>query len=189
MNVIAEQGTYWVANNFIWAWLLLPVYPLTDIIKQSIATTSPSKLKGILKPYYLVSTGIILLWLITMPGWSWFFSTVLNVDNAQVVFRLVLILLPAYISFVYNTVADALFYAIGKTESLDIQTIITNVVVYGTAFVLFQLNIFIPTLDSIAILFSIGIVVDGILTFVLLKYYIEKYEQNTKEKSKEINLK
>ncbi len=185
MNVLAEQGTYWIANNFIWAWLLLPVYPLTDVIKQTIATTRPDKLKGILKPYYLVSTGIILLWGITMPGWTWFFSTVLNVDNAQYVFRLVLILLPAYISFVYNTVADALFYAIGKTESLAIQTIITNVVVYGTAFVLFQLNIFIPTLDSIAILFSLGIVVDGILTFILLKYYVEKYEQKTKGNSKE----
>ncbi|QEE17192.1 MATE family Na+-driven efflux transporter [Promethearchaeum syntrophicum] len=183
MNVIAEQGTYWVANNFIWTWLLLPVYPLTDIVKQSIATTSPKKLTGIMKPYYLVCTGVIFLWGITMPGWSWFFSTVLNVDNAQVVFRLVVILLPAYISFVYNTVADALFYAIGKTESLAIQTIITNVVVYGTAFVLFQMNIFVPTLDSIAILFSIGIVVDTILTFILLKYYIDKYEETVKHKT------
>jgi signal peptidase I len=25
VNVVGEQGTYWVANNFIWGWLLLPV--------------------------------------------------------------------------------------------------------------------------------------------------------------------
>ncbi|TFG16518.1 MAG: hypothetical protein EU530_11740, partial [Promethearchaeota archaeon] len=60
MNVIAEQGTYWVANGFIWSWLMLPVYPLTDIIKQKIATTLPEKLRGILNPYYLLSTFLII---------------------------------------------------------------------------------------------------------------------------------
>ena len=25
VNVVGEQGTYWVANNFIWGWLLLPI--------------------------------------------------------------------------------------------------------------------------------------------------------------------
>lgn len=25
VNVVGEQGTYWVANNFIWSWLLLPI--------------------------------------------------------------------------------------------------------------------------------------------------------------------
>ena len=28
VNVVGEQGTYWVANNFIWGWLLLPVLQL-----------------------------------------------------------------------------------------------------------------------------------------------------------------
>ena len=27
MNVVQEQGTYWVANGFIWAWLLLTSLP------------------------------------------------------------------------------------------------------------------------------------------------------------------
>ncbi|MBN2157722.1 MAG: hypothetical protein JW776_16865 [Candidatus Lokiarchaeota archaeon] len=179
MNIIAEQGTYWVANGFIWSWLLLLVYPLTDIIKQKIATTLPEKLKGFLNPYYLFSTIIVLLWFLTMPGWMWFITKVLNAAEPQTVFRLVLLLLPAYISFVYNTVADALFYAIGKTESLAIQTILTNISVYGIAFILFITGNFIPTLYSIAILFSIGIVIDGILTFILLRYYIRKYEMNS----------
>ncbi len=28
VNMVGEQGTYWVANNFIWGWLLLPVLQL-----------------------------------------------------------------------------------------------------------------------------------------------------------------
>ena len=33
VNVVGEQGTYWVANNFIWGWLLLPVLQLGELIK------------------------------------------------------------------------------------------------------------------------------------------------------------
>ena len=37
VNVVGEQGTYWVANNFIWGWLLLPVLQLGELIKQEVA--------------------------------------------------------------------------------------------------------------------------------------------------------
>ena len=37
VNVISEQGTYWVANNFIWTWLLLPATALYDVIKKETA--------------------------------------------------------------------------------------------------------------------------------------------------------
>ena len=38
VNVVGEQGTYWVANNFIWGWLLLPVLQLGELIKRETAT-------------------------------------------------------------------------------------------------------------------------------------------------------
>lgn len=34
VNMVGEQGTYWVANNFIWGWLLLPIIQLGELIKQ-----------------------------------------------------------------------------------------------------------------------------------------------------------
>lgn len=34
VNMVGEQGTYWVANNFIWGWLLFPVIQLGELIKQ-----------------------------------------------------------------------------------------------------------------------------------------------------------
>ena len=37
VNVVGEQGTYWVANNFIWGWLRLPVLQLGELIKQEVA--------------------------------------------------------------------------------------------------------------------------------------------------------
>ena len=38
MNILNEQGSYWVANTFIWNGLLLPILPLADLIKQDIAS-------------------------------------------------------------------------------------------------------------------------------------------------------
>lgn len=36
--MVNEQGTYWVANSFIWGWLLLPVNQLGELIKQEVGT-------------------------------------------------------------------------------------------------------------------------------------------------------
>ena len=36
VNVVGEQGTFWVANNFIWGWLLLPVLQLGELIKADV---------------------------------------------------------------------------------------------------------------------------------------------------------
>lgn len=34
VNAVAESGNYWVANNFIWGWLLVPVNCLAEIVKK-----------------------------------------------------------------------------------------------------------------------------------------------------------
>lgn len=35
VNVVNESGNYWVANNFIWGWLLVPVQCFAEIIKKN----------------------------------------------------------------------------------------------------------------------------------------------------------
>ena len=37
VNVISESGTYWVANSFIWTWLLLPTQAMYDVVKKETA--------------------------------------------------------------------------------------------------------------------------------------------------------
>ncbi len=34
MNLLEEQDTYWVVNNLVWSWLLLPALAMADVIKQ-----------------------------------------------------------------------------------------------------------------------------------------------------------
>ena len=40
VNVVNEQGTYWVANNFIWGWLVLSITQLAELIKREIAVSN-----------------------------------------------------------------------------------------------------------------------------------------------------
>lgn len=63
INIVGEQGSYWIANNFFWAWLLIPALQLGEIIKSNF-----SKNKNLtLKPYILLNTIFIAIWLIFIP--------------------------------------------------------------------------------------------------------------------------
>ena len=34
VNAVSESGNYWVANNFIWGWLLIPITAMVEIIRD-----------------------------------------------------------------------------------------------------------------------------------------------------------
>ena len=173
MNVVAEQGNFWVGNNFIWGWLLLPVLTLGDLIKKEVAENKDAIEKNTLG-YFAVTTIFIMFWLITLPFWPWFLRVVMNVDSYQTVFYLVLIQLFFYVTFAYNNIMDSTFYGLGKTHYMLYQSLIVNILFYGIAFILYQIGIFVPTLTSIAILFGLGIFFDMIPTVVLYVYLLKK---------------
>jgi Na+-driven multidrug efflux pump len=57
VNVVGEQGTYWVANNFIWGWLLLPILQLGELIKEETAANRDSVRENTLG--YFAITGVV----------------------------------------------------------------------------------------------------------------------------------
>lgn len=174
MNVLEQQGTYWVANGFIWGWLLLPFFPLADLIKQDTAAGERMDHKRKTFGYFAAAIAIAALWLLTIPAWSTFFARVFNVPNPTEIRYLALLLLPFYILFMVNTVMDSVLYGKGRTGYLALQSLITNVTVYGTAYVLFLQDIFEPTLTGIALLFGTGIAVDTGVTYWLYHHYLKQ---------------
>ena len=66
INVVGEQGTYWVANNFIWGWLLLPIIQLGELIKQEVSTDSDKVRKNSLG-YFVITLLVCLIWLVLIP--------------------------------------------------------------------------------------------------------------------------
>lgn len=59
VNMVAEQGNYWNANNFIWGWLLIPITALSEIIKRD-CKDGYRNLKQF--NYYFVASVIVIIW-------------------------------------------------------------------------------------------------------------------------------
>lgn len=165
VNMVGEQGTYWVANNFIWGWLLLPILQLGELIKQEIATDN-KKLKTNTIGYFVITGFICLLWIILIPVYKPFMIHVLQFNDVDKLFKLVMVLIGFYILFAIQNVFDATFYGLGKTHYMLFESVLTNIIYYGICFVLFVMNIFKPTLIGIALMFGIGNAFDSLVSLI-----------------------
>lgn len=173
VNVVNEQGTYWVANGFIWGWLLLPVLQLGELIKQEISTDN-ANIKRNTKGYFGITGFICILWIATIPLWKPFMKNVLGYGETDKLFSLVLILLGFYVLFAFQNVFDATFYALGKTNYMLLESVVTNTIYYGGAYLMYREGLWTPSLNGIALLFGIGIAFDSVVSFVVYVYMMKK---------------
>lgn len=168
VNVVNEQGTYWVANSFIWGWLLLPILQLGELIKLESSQRSHKRLKG----YFLLTICLCSLWFLTIPFWKDFIRNILNFKEVNKLFDLVMLLSVFYIFFALQNIVDSIFYGVGKIQYILFQSLIVNIIYYGIAFILYLKGYFIPSLTGIALLFGYGLIFDCIVSFI--SYYMFK---------------
>lgn len=174
VNVVAEQGNYWVANNFIWGWLLLPGLALADLVKKEIGENE-NNIRDKTFGYIALVSIFALTWLATIPLWQPFLRYVMNVNDYQTVFNIVLIQTGFYLTFLFNScIFDSTFYGLGKTNYMLIQSICIDVVYYGLMFILYIAGVFVPTLLGISLMFGIGMTLDFIPTMILYIYMLKK---------------
>ena len=177
VNVVGEQGTYWVANNFIWGWLLLPVRQLGELIKQEVAKDRENVRKNTLG--YLGITALIsALWFVSIPLWKPFMSHVLAFDDVDKLFELVLVLVGFYVLYAVQNVFDSTFYGLGKTEYMLFESVVTNAIYYGIAFLLYKSGVWVPTLTGIALLFGIGNAFDSAVSLVAYLFLLKRERIN-----------
>lgn len=177
VNVVGEQGTYWVANNFIWSWLLLPVLQLGELIKQETATDKNNIPKNFLG--YLGITAIIsILWFICIPLWKPFMANVLQFTDVDKLFELVLTLVGFYVLYAFQNVFDSIFYGLGKTHYMLFESVVTNTIYYGIAFILYLTGVWTPSLIGIALLFGIGNAFDSVVSLCAFAYLLKKEKIN-----------
>lgn len=180
VNVVGEQGTYWVANNFIWGWLLLPVLQLGELIKQE-TSTNINNIKNNSLGYFVITAIICLLWFITIPLYKPFMQHILQFSDVDKLFTLVIILIGFYVLFAIQNVFDATFYGLGKTHYMLFESVVTNVIYYGICFILYITNIFQPTLIGIALMFGIGNAFDSIVSGIAYSFLLKKNNINILE--------
>jgi Na+-driven multidrug efflux pump len=154
LNLLGEGsiGGYYLAMHIIWSFLLVPILALSESTKVLIANHSADihKVRQIWYSALVIGGIVILLWLIFLPFWG-SFAGFLNPNDEIVEFSqtTMVILIVPYILLALN---------------LAYQAIITNGTVYVVAYVAYLTGLWTPTFNSILILFSIGILVDSILT-------------------------
>lgn len=174
VNMVGEQGTFWVANNFIWGWLLLPILQLGELIKADCGEENLKAVKEKSLGYFIITLFIVLIWFITIPLWKPFMRDLLQYGAYEDVFKVVIISVGFYVLFAFNNVIDSIFYGLGKTDYMLFQSVAVNSLFYGTLFVLYVLGIYQPTLILIALMFALGIAVDALLTAGIFVWMLKR---------------
>lgn len=177
VNVVNEQGTYWVANNFIWGWMLLPVTQLGELIKQE-TSTNKNAVKNNTLGYFTITAITIIAWCVLIPAYKPFMQYVLNFSDVDKLFVLVMVLFGFYVLYAIQNVFDATFYGLGKTNYMLFESIVTNTIYYGTAFILYITGVWQPTLIGIALLFGIGNAFDTIVSLGAYWFLLRKNQIN-----------
>ena len=172
-------GSYWIANTFIWSWLLLPILPLGDLIKQDFGSNMNTEKMRIsiwirLCPYFLLNSIWLIFWAISYPGWSWFISKILKADQPILVKQIICHLIPFYVLFTFGSIINGIFYGMGRTDILALKSFIGNciIAILFTLFtngILFSTNVF-----SIATIFGVGLVSGFVLSSFFLMITIRK---------------
>ncbi|REL29641.1 MATE family Na+-driven efflux transporter [Thalassotalea euphylliae] len=175
INQVQQAGTFWLTNQFIWGWLLLPVLALGQLVKQDAATN-----KGLstirVNSYLWITVGITVIWATSVPVWDGFISNIMGIAEPSKIIELVWLLLGFYVVFSFNNVIDSYFYGIGRTDLMLYQSLIVNSIFYGGAFICYQVGVFVPTLETIAMIFGLGITVDAIITWGLYRMLRNKLD-------------
>lgn len=179
VNVVGEQSTFWVANNFIWGWLLLPILQLGELVKRDCGE-NPTAIKEKILGYFMITFVVVVLWFVTIPLWQPFLKNVMGLDNFKDVFFIVIISIGFYVLFAFNNVIDSIFYGIGKTYYMLFQSLVINIVFYGTTFILYITGVYVPTLINISLMFAIGTALDSVLTYAMFIWMLKKGKLNYK---------
>ena len=177
VNVVGEQGTYWVANNFIWGWMLLPVLQLGELIKQETATDEKAINNNSLG-YLFITAIVCALWVLLIPTYRPFMRYVLGYSDVDKLFALVMTLFGFYVLYAFQNVFDSTFYGRGKTNYMLFESVVTNTVYYGAFFALYLKGVWTPSLSGIALMFGVGNAFDCVVSGAAYAYFLRKYGYN-----------
>ncbi len=185
VNLVSESGNYWISNNFIWGWLLIPVNALTEIIRTD-CKDGYFKLKQ--SNYYFITTFIIASWCLSIPLWTPFFRYVERLENYQRIFKIVIIAFPFYIPYALQQIPDNIFVGLGETKYNFINTCIINFIYYGVWYILYKTNVITFTMTAIIMMFGFGMVCSYAISItmekLLLKKEMTKLETNESKEEK-----
>lgn len=173
VNLVAEQGNYWIANNFIWGWLLIPITALSEVIRRD-CKDGYAKLRQF--NYYFIAVVVIAVWALTIPLWEPFFRYAENIQNANAIFLIVIKLVPFYVAYAACAIIDNIFMGLGKTLYNAVNSLIINLVYYGVFYVLYLTHAITFSMDVIILMFGFGMVTHLVISLMEEKLFLRRFE-------------
>lgn len=171
INMVEEQGNYWLANNFIWGWLLIPISALAEVIRSD-CKNGYAELKRF--NYYFIACAAIVLWALSVPAWKPFFYFAENLHNADEIAALTIKLVPFYIAYAGCAIIDNIFIGLGKTVYNMVNSLIINLGYYGAFYVLALTRAIDFDMNTIILMFGFGMVFHFVISFVEEKIFQRK---------------
>ena len=167
VNEVSSAGIYWLANNFIWGWLLIPIIALAEIVKRDYYRGYQR-----IYNYLLLIAVIVFIWVCTVPLWGIMFTDAIQADDPQGIISILYLAVPFYVAYALATVFDSILISIGKTKYIFGISLIVNIGYYGIIHSMFLLGWFEATIPFIITMFGLGMVVH--LVFSVLFYLHSK---------------
>ena len=124
--------------------------------------------------YFGITAIIALAWFLSIPLWKPFMTYILNFTDVEKLFELVIVLVGFYVLYAIQNVFDSVFYALGKTKYMLFESVVTNTIYYGIAFVLYVIGVWTPSLIGIALLFGIGNAFDSVVSLAAYIFLLKK---------------
>ena len=171
VNMVAEQGNYWIANNFIWGWLLIPVTALAEVIRSDCKDGYKELRKF---NYYFIDIVSVALWALTIPAWTPFFRYAQGLENAEEIFDIVIKLVPFYIAYAGCAIIDNIFVGLGKTGYNAVNSLIINLGYYGVFYILYRTHTITFTMNTIILMFGFGMAVHLAVSLIEEKVFFRK---------------
>ena len=126
-----------------------------------------------LSGYFVLTLIILILWVLTIPGWNMFFRLVFRVEDPQENVRLTLILLPFYVFFMLGHLLTSVLYGLGYTNYIALKSVVGNILISAT-WSLTLANILPFTLLSVSLMFGGGLLLGFITSAVLAFIAVQK---------------
>ena len=105
-------------------------------------------------------------------------TNVLGYSDVEKLFKLVMVLLGFYVLFAIQNVFDSTFYGLGKIKYMLFESVVTNSIYYGGAFILYMFGLWTPSLLGIALMFGIGNAFDSIVSLIAYIFLLKKKKIN-----------
>lgn len=169
VNEVSQMGNYWLANNFIWGWLIIPVAAIGEMVKREFY-------RGYRRiwNYLALTTLVLIIWLISIPFWNFMFSEVIRSEDPSAITYILYMSVPFYVAYAYSVILQSVLVSIGLTRYIFYECLIVNFVYYGIVYGLYLAGVFTATIEFIILMFGIGLVV---CLAIDIAFYVYSYRK------------